>query len=89
MDHLQEEEKAKMTRKMADYSSRDTPYRSVGQQGGDNSLGIAGTLRSLRVEIRSCNVDNDRLFEDQERLARAQEKQVEVNVVILQNLSNL
>ena len=63
-----------MTRKMVDYSAHDFPCRSVGQQGGENSYGIADTLRSLGVDIITFKVDNGRLVEVQERLARAQEK---------------
>ena len=74
---------SKMTRKVVDYNSRDSPYILVGQQGDEYSLTIANTLRSLRAEIKSCKVDNDRLVEAQERLARAHEKHVEVNTVIL------
>ena len=59
----------KMMRKMVDYSSHDSPYRSVGKQREEYSLGIAYTLRCLREEIRSCKADNDKLVEAQERLA--------------------
>jgi len=56
---------------MVDYSSCDSPYKSVGKQGGENSPSIEDTLRSLRENIRSCKADNDRLVEAQEILARA------------------
>lgn len=59
-----------MTRKMVDHSSRDSTYRLVGQQGDEYSPDIADTLTSLRVEIKSCKVDNDRLLEAQERVAK-------------------
>lgn len=45
---------SKMMRKMVNYSSCESPYRSVGKQGGDHSPSTADTLRILRVEIRSC-----------------------------------
>lgn len=76
-----------MMRKMVDYSSRDSSYISVRQQGDEYSLGIVETLRSLREEIKSYKEDNKMLVEAQERLVRAQEKQVEVNAVMLQSLS--
>lgn len=41
------------------------------------------------VEIRSCKEDDNILIDAHERLERAQENQVEVNVVILQSLSDL
>ena len=67
-----------MTRKMVDYSSRDTPYKSDGKHSDGYSLDIADTLRSLKVMIRSCKVDNDMIIQSQERLFKAQEKQAEV-----------
>jgi len=67
-----------MMRKIVYYSSHESPYRSVGKQGDEHSLGVADTLRSLRVEIRSCKVDDDKLVEAQERLGRAQEHQIEL-----------
>lgn len=63
-----------MIRKMVDYSSRDSPYKFVRQQGEEYSTDIEDTLRSLRAEIISCKVDNDRLVEAHEGLAVAQEK---------------
>lgn len=74
---------------MVDYSSRDSPYRSVGQQGDEHSLGIVDTLRGLKEEIRSCKENNDRLVEDQDILTRAQEKKIIVYLVILQILSKI
>lgn len=46
-----------------DYSSCDSPYKSVGQQGDEYSPDILNTLRSLREEIKSCKEDNGRFFE--------------------------
>ena len=65
---------SKMTRKMLDYSSRDSPYKSVGKQGDECSPNIADTLRSLRENIRSHKVDNDKFIEAQEITTRAREK---------------
>lgn len=50
---------SKMTSKMVDYSSRDSPYGSDEQCGVGNSYDLADTLRSLKVEIRSYKVDNN------------------------------
>lgn len=63
-----------MARKMVDYNSRDSPYKSVEKQGDEYSPDIANTLRSLNAQVRSFKVDNDRLGKAQERLARDQEK---------------
>jgi len=71
---------SKMTSKMVDYSSQDSPYGLNEQCGVGNSSDLAKTLRSLKEEIRLCKVDNDRIIQ-------AQEKQEEVNAVILQILS--
>jgi len=68
---------------MVDYNSCDSPYKSVGKQGEEYYPSVVDTLRSLRAEIRSCKVENYRLVEAQETLARAQKKQVEVNATIL------
>lgn len=88
-----------MKSRMVEDSSYDSPYRleeksvgwekSVRQQGEGESPDLANTLRSLKAEIISCKADNERLIEPQERLAKPQEKQAEVNVVILQSLSDL
>lgn len=43
-----------MTIKMVDYSSRVSPYVSDEHRGVGHSSDIADTLRSLKVEIRSC-----------------------------------
>jgi len=61
---------------MVDYSSQDSPYGSDEKRGAGNSSNLADTLRSLKAEIRSCKEDNDKIMQ-------AQEKQAEVNVVIL------
>lgn len=76
-----------MIRKMVEYNSDHTPNRNekeilVGQGRGTNSPNCLYLLRSLRTEVKF-------LKENNERLVRAQEKQVEINVVILQSLSNL
>lgn len=52
-----------MMRKMVDYNSRDSPYRLIEYQGHEYSLDITNTLRSLKVDIRSCKAENDRLVE--------------------------
>lgn len=52
-----------MTTKMIDYSSHDSPYRSVGPQVEEYYRGIVDTLRILRAEIISCKLDNDMLVE--------------------------
>lgn len=64
---------------MVDY--KYSPYESDEQSGG-HSYDLADTLRSLKKEIRSCKVDNDRTI-------KAQEKQAEVNAILLQSLSEL
>ena len=61
--------------------------RSVEQQGEGYSPGLVDTLRSLKEKIVSFKVDNAKLFEAQERLSKAQEKQAEFNAIILQRLS--
>jgi len=67
---------------MVESSSRDSPYRSDDERGVGNTFDLANTLRILKVEIRSCKADNDIIIQ-------AQEKQAQVNVVILQSLSEL
>lgn len=84
---------------MAEYSSHESPYRPnvnsmewekfVKQQGDEYSLDLVDTLRSLRENIRILKANNNRLIEAHEILARAHRKQVEVNAVILQSLSDL
>jgi hypothetical protein len=43
---------------------------------------LAETVRSLMVELQSCKVDNERMMKEQE-------KQIEINAVLLQSLSDL
>jgi hypothetical protein len=43
---------------------------------------LAETVRSLMVELQSCKADNERMMKEQE-------KQTEINVVLLQSLSDL
>jgi hypothetical protein len=43
---------------------------------------LAETVRSLMVELQRCKVDNERMMKEQE-------KQTEINAVLLQSLSNL
>jgi len=64
---------SEMKRKLVDYSSHDSPYRPyvksmewerlVEKQGEDYSLDQAYKLRSLRVEIRICKANNNKLIE--------------------------
>jgi len=44
------------------------------------------TLRISRVEIRSCEADDERVVEAQEILATAQENHIEISAFILQIL---
>jgi hypothetical protein len=43
---------------------------------------LAEIVRSLIVELQSCKVDNERMMKEQE-------KQIEINTVLLQSLSDL
>ena len=43
---------------------------------------LAETVRSLMVELQSCKDDNERMIKEQE-------KQMEINVVLLQSLSDI
>jgi hypothetical protein len=43
---------------------------------------LAETVRSLMVELQSCKADNERMMKEQE-------KQIEINTVLLQSLSDL
>ena len=52
-----------MNRKMVDYSSRDSPYRSYEQHGDEYYPDMEDTLRSLKVEIKSCKANNDKLIQ--------------------------
>ena len=63
-----------MDNQMVDY--KDSPYESDEHHGVGNSSDLEDTLRSLKEEIRSCKVDNDKII-------RAQEKQVDINVILL------
>jgi hypothetical protein len=45
-------------------------------------LDLARTVRSLLVELKSYKADNERMMKEQE-------KQIEINAVLLQSLSNL
>ena len=69
-----------MASKMVDY--KYSPYESEEQYSVGNSSDLAVTLRSLKEEIRSCKADDDQII-------YAQEKQLEVNVILPQILSEL
>lgn len=56
-----------MTSKMVEYNSRDSPYGSNEQCGGQNSSDLVDTLRSLKEKIRSCKENNDRIIQAQEK----------------------
>jgi hypothetical protein len=43
---------------------------------------LAETVKSLSVELQSCKADNERLIKEQE-------KQTEINAVLLQSLSDI
>jgi len=43
---------------------------------------LAETVRSHMVELQSCKADNERMMKEQE-------KKIEINVVLLQSLSDL
>lgn len=73
--------RSKMKSKMVDYSPRDSPYRSDEKHDDEYSHHIEDKLRSLKQGFRSFKADNDRIIQSQERLARALEKQAEVNAV--------
>jgi len=76
------EEISKMTIKMVDYNFWDSPYGLYEQYGVGNYFDLKDTLRSLKEKIRSYKADNDIIIQEQE-------KQAEVNAVILQSLSYL
>lgn len=69
-----------MASKMID--QKDSPCESKEPYGIGNSSDLADTLIILKEEIRICKEDNDRIM-------HAQEKQAEVNVVILQSFPDL
>jgi hypothetical protein len=48
----------------------------------ETPLDLAETVRSLMVELQSCKDDNERLIKEQE-------KQTEINSVLLQSLSDI
>jgi hypothetical protein len=48
----------------------------------ETPLDLAETVRSLMVELQSCKADNERLIKEQE-------KQMEINAVLLQSLSDI
>jgi len=54
----------------------------VDTRGRGNSHDLIENLRSLKVEIRSCKIDNASLI-------KAQGKKDEVNAITLQSLSDL
>lgn len=58
---------------MVDYISQDYLDRLDEKHGGGYSLDIVETLRSFKVQKRSCKVDNYIIIRSQERLAKAQE----------------
>lgn len=49
-----------MARKVVEYI--EYPYAFDGQHAVGHSSYLADTLRSLREEIRSCKVDNDKIM---------------------------
>ena len=69
-----------MISKMVNHSSRDSPYGPYEQCGVGNSSDLVETLRSFKEKIRRRKVDND-------SITQTQEKQEEVNAVILQFFS--
>ena len=48
----------------------------------ETSPDLAKTVRSLMVKLQSCKANNERLIEEQE-------KKTEINVVLLQSLSDI
>ena len=46
------------------------------------SLDLAETMKSLMVKLQSCKADNERMMKEQE-------KQIEINAVLLQSLFDL
>ena len=61
------QERHQMASKVVDYI--ESPYVSDGQRGVGNSSDLADTLRSLKEEMRSCKVDNDKIMQAQEKQA--------------------
>lgn len=66
-----------MTRRMVEY--KYSPHELDKQCGVGNYFDLVDTLIRLKEEIRSYKEDNDKIME-------AQEKEAEVNVIILQSL---
>jgi hypothetical protein len=60
--------------------NRDEESDKIGAMGTPPN--IAETVRSLMVELQSCKADNERMMKEQE-------KQTEINVVLLQILSDV
>jgi hypothetical protein len=48
----------------------------------ETPLDLAETVRSLMAELQSCKADNERLIKEQE-------KQMKINAVLLQSLSDI
>ena len=48
----------------------------------ETPLDLAETVRSLMAELQSCKDDNERLIKEKE-------KQIEINAVLLQSLSDM
>lgn len=63
-----------MDKKVVDYV--ESPYASEEQRGVGHTSNLANTMRSLKEEIRSCKEDNNQIIQ-------AQEKQAEVNDILL------
>ena len=59
---------------MVDYN--DSPYKLDEHHGVEHSYDLANTLRSFNEEIRICKADNGKIMQ-------AQEKQAEVNAILL------
>jgi len=68
-----------MARKVVNY--KEYPYASYEKHGVGHSSDLEDKLRSLKEEIRICKANN-------EKIMQAQEKQVEVNAILLQSLSD-
>lgn len=52
-------------------------------------MDITDTLRSLKSNIRSCKEDNEGIIQSQERLSRAQEKELKSNAIIIHGFLDL
>jgi hypothetical protein len=62
------------------YHNRDE--ESDERRAVETPLDLVETVRSLMVKLQSCKADNERLIKEQE-------KQTEINAVLLQSLSNI